>query len=173
MSIKLSEEDLSDLQEILPVKLNHAFGKLPSFSLPSSLSHSIEVRESKLESLADAVMDLVNNYTPQRFLKTVNALMQLGLKDGGGLMKGGAQGGFIVKDREKIKSALISSLRKQQFIEEQMPFLVGIAKNVQKSLLQKNFEHVEVVSQDSDKETLNILRPRRHEVGIIVYKIRK
>jgi hypothetical protein len=101
-------------------------------------------------------------------------LVKLGLKDSG-LMGGGPQGGFIAKDKEGIRSRLISFLQKKQFIAMHISSMVDSARNVQKSFLKEIFKeaHVDVVSQESDQEILNILKPRAHGTGIIIYKIRK
>jgi SAM-dependent methyltransferase len=170
-AINLSEQDAADLDEVLSTKFPESFKKIEgAIYFPPSIISAISVDENEVDKITAQVMKMITDYTPEKFIQTLNTLKNLGLQEAG-LTQGRS---FKITDEQSVRGRIVYTLQCNNFFEQHTSHIVEIVKQIQKSRLKKIFPNVDVVSQDLDEESLRIVRPRdQNNLGFIIYKIRK
>jgi hypothetical protein len=174
-TVSLSLDDMKNYRERLAAILGSGFKKLPAtFYLPREVFTNLEVSDESVDELTNKVLRLIDNYQPQQFFSIINELNSLGLGKAG-LTQGRD---FKVREKAQIKPLVKNALQENIFREHNMPIIVadlkGIIKKAISANLSNEFSSIEVVSQDSDIESLDVLVPKdRNKIGYIVYKLKK
>lgn len=173
-NILLSEQDFADFHNWLANDFADGFKKLSSFSLPLNVVANVPIDNKELSRITDEVMKVIDEYAPADFIKVANKLVEMGLKDAA-LMKGR---NFVVTEKEKVRQHIALALRKNNFIENQLPQMITRIKTAKTvamtSSLSGIFSQIAVASQDNDRESLDILVPKdRGSESYIVYKLKK
>lgn len=169
----LSVDDINDYKSRLPKILGSGFHILPSLMIPAEFLKNIPVDQEKLDGLSEEVLKLIQDYSPQNFIFTVNKLNNLGLKDAG-LMQNRA---FKFTKKEELVAPIERALKIAEFNKNVLPGLIEDIKEMVKNnitaTLGNNFSQIDVLSLDKVLDN-NVLKPKDiGDIKYVVYEFKK